>query len=66
MTALLSRTSLRVKLVVTVVVLAGGGLAISGIAAISALHGYLLDRVDQQLQSFAEQPVRKRQSGHAV
>jgi two-component system OmpR family sensor kinase len=45
-------TPLRVKLVAAVVLLSGLGLVISGFAASAALHGYLLDRVDQQLQGF--------------
>ncbi|MFN2539078.1 MAG: histidine kinase dimerization/phospho-acceptor domain-containing protein, partial [Mycobacteriales bacterium] len=51
MTSLWSRTPLRVKLVVALVVLAALGLAVSGLAATTALRGYLLDRVDQQLES---------------
>lgn len=56
MKALLARTPLRVKLSLTVVVLAGLGLGISGLAANQALHGYLLDRVDQQLEDQAQRP----------
>ena len=54
MTALWSRTPLRVKLVAAVVLLAALGLGISGVAANRALHGYLLDRVDQQLGAFSD------------
>ena len=45
------RAPLRIKLVVALVVLAMLGLAVSGVAATTALRGYLVDRVDQQLQS---------------
>jgi two-component system OmpR family sensor kinase len=51
-TAWSSRTPLRVKLVAGVVLLAALGLLISGVAASTALKGYLQDRVDQQLQGF--------------
>lgn len=57
MRALLARTPLRVKLSLTVVVLAGLGLGISGLAANQSLHGYLLDRVDQQLQDQSRRPA---------
>jgi two-component system OmpR family sensor kinase len=50
--ALLARTPLRVKLVAAVVALSGLGLVVSGVAASTALRGYLLDRVDQQLTGF--------------
>jgi two-component system OmpR family sensor kinase len=46
----MSRTPLRVKLVVAVVLLAAVGLGVSGAVATTALQGYLVDRVDQQLQ----------------
>ncbi|MCU1601543.1 MAG: ATP-binding protein [Frankiales bacterium] len=51
MTGVWTRTPLRVKLVVALVLLATLGLAVSGVAATTALRGYLVDRVDQQLQS---------------
>ncbi|MCU1599423.1 MAG: tcrY, partial [Frankiales bacterium] len=51
MTGAWARTPLRVKLVVALVLLAAVGLAVSGLAATTALRGYLVDRVDQQLQS---------------
>jgi two-component system OmpR family sensor kinase len=50
--SLSARTPLRVKLVAGVVLLAALGLAISGLAATTALKGYLQDRVDAQLQGF--------------
>jgi two-component system OmpR family sensor kinase len=49
-----ARAPLRVKLVVAVVVLAAAGLGTSGVAAHQALHGYLVNRVDQQLHDFAD------------
>ncbi len=49
MNGLSARTPLRVKLVAAVVLLSAFGLLVSGFAASTALHGYLLDRVDSQL-----------------
>lgn len=49
MTARWSRLPLRFQLVALLVVLVTAGLALSGAAATSALHGYLLGRVDEQL-----------------
>jgi two-component system OmpR family sensor kinase len=46
-------TSLRVKLVATVVALAAAGLAVAGLATTAGLHDYLLGRVDDQLRSAA-------------
>jgi two-component system OmpR family sensor kinase len=46
-------TSLRVKLVATILLLAAGGLAVAGIATTAELHGYLLGRVDDQLRAAA-------------
>jgi two-component system OmpR family sensor kinase len=46
------RTPLRVKLVAVVVLLSGLGLLISGLAATTALRGYLESRVDDQLVGF--------------
>jgi len=48
----LSRTPLRVKLVVAVVVLAALGLTIVGLSATTSLHGYLVKRVDDRLNAF--------------
>jgi len=50
-TSLWARTPLRVRLVVALVLLALLGLVVSGFAATTALRGYLVDRVDQQLQA---------------
>jgi two-component system OmpR family sensor kinase len=47
----MSRTPLRVKLVAAVLALAAVGLGVSGLAATTSLRGYLVDRVDQQLQT---------------
>ena len=49
--SLWARAPLRVKLVVALVALATLGLAVSSIAATTALQGYLVNRVDQQLQA---------------
>ncbi len=48
----MSQTPLRVKLVAVVVALAALGLAVAGTTAATSLHGYLLDRVDEQLVQF--------------
>jgi two-component system OmpR family sensor kinase len=45
-----ARTPLRVKLVVTLLVLVTCGLTVSGAVATTQLRGYLLDRVDLQLR----------------
>jgi two-component system OmpR family sensor kinase len=47
---------LRVTLVAAVVVLAGLGLLVSGLAATTALRGYLQDRVDAQLSDSLHDP----------
>ena len=44
-------TSLRVKLVATILLLAAAGLAVAGVATTAELHSYLLGRVDDQLHS---------------
>jgi two-component system, OmpR family, sensor kinase len=46
-----ARLSLRTRLLVLLVVLAAVGLAAAGFASYRALHSYLYDRVDQQLES---------------
>lgn len=46
---LAARTPLRIKLVVTVLVLAAAGLTLSGFTATESLHSYLLGRVDSSL-----------------
>jgi two-component system OmpR family sensor kinase len=56
-TAWSARTPLRVKLVAGVVLLAALGLVVSGVAASTALRGYLQDRVDQQLTGFLNRPI---------
>src|ERR1700744_2123867 len=45
------RLSLRTRLVLLLVALAVVGLAVADFASYRALHSYLYDRVDQQLQS---------------
>jgi two-component system, OmpR family, sensor kinase len=46
-----ARTPLRIKLVATVLSLAAIGLSLAAVAATTSLHSYLLNRVDDQLQS---------------
>jgi two-component system OmpR family sensor kinase len=48
------RLSLRARLLVALVVLAAVGLAAADFASYRALHNYLYDRVDQQLESAVE------------
>lgn len=48
---LAARTPLRVKLVVSVLVVAAVGLSVAAIAATTLTHSYLLDRVDNSLRS---------------
>jgi two-component system, OmpR family, sensor kinase len=48
------RLSLRARLLVALVVLAAVGLAAADFASYRALHNYLFDRVDQQLESAVE------------
>jgi len=46
-----ARTPLRIKLVATVLALAAVVLTLAAVTATTSLHSYLLDRVDDQLQS---------------
>ena len=57
MRSFLRRTPLRVQLVAVVLLLSGLGLVVSGVVASNRLHGYLQDRVDQQLQGFLNRPI---------
>jgi two-component system OmpR family sensor kinase len=50
LSGLVERTPLRVKLMATVLLLAALGLSAAAVAATAALHSYLVDRVDRQLQ----------------
>jgi len=52
----LARLPLRVRLTAGLVLLTLIGLAVAGLAATSALRGYLLARVDQQLRQAASNP----------
>ena len=56
MTHWLRGRPLRIKLVAAVVALVAMGLALSGIAATTSLHSYLLQRVDSQLTTFQGGP----------
>jgi two-component system, OmpR family, sensor kinase len=53
----MSSVPLRIRLVGVVVLLCALGLALSGVAASTALRGYLLGRVDNQLSSTVQQFV---------
>ena len=55
---LLARTPLQVKLIVAVLALVTVGLALIGLASVAALDGYLVGRLDDQLQAVARQPGR--------
>src|SRR4051794_30409923 len=59
LTTLGERTPLRVKLVATLLALVTIALVLTGIAAATAMRGYLLHRVDVQLKS-AGQPYAER------
>jgi two-component system OmpR family sensor kinase len=54
--ALHRRTPLRVRLLVALVALAAVGLAVAGVAVQSALRGYLVNRVDLQLEQQTTPP----------
>jgi two-component system OmpR family sensor kinase len=56
-------TPLRVRLVAAVVLLGALGLAASGFAATTQLHGYLLNRVDDQLVAAAQDVQRHPERG---
>jgi two-component system, OmpR family, sensor kinase len=51
---LVGRLSLRTKLLVALLLLVAVGLAVSGVVAATALRGYLVDRVDDQLRQAAQ------------
>ncbi|MDQ6650946.1 MAG: HAMP domain-containing histidine kinase [Actinomycetota bacterium] len=57
------RTPLRVQLVAGTLVLVGVALLITGVTAIAALRGYLLDRLDNQLRATAGQTVGRVERG---
>ena len=50
---LLARTPLQVKLIAAVLVLVTVALALIGLASVAALDGYLVGRLDDQLQLVA-------------
>src|SRR4051812_13628343 len=51
-----ARMPLRIKLVVAMVALVAGGLGVAAVAATTVLNGYLIDRVDDQLQTVQQGP----------
>ena len=55
---LAARTPLQVKLIAAVLVLVTVALALIGLASVAALDGYLVGRLDDQLQAVAHQPGR--------
>ncbi|HEU4898675.1 MAG TPA: HAMP domain-containing sensor histidine kinase [Actinomycetota bacterium] len=55
---LLARTPLEVKLIVATLALVAVALALIGLASVAALDGYLVGRLDSQLQAVARQPTR--------
>ncbi|GAC1326607.1 MAG: HAMP domain-containing sensor histidine kinase [Mycobacteriales bacterium] len=57
------RTPLRVQLVAGMLALVGIALVITGFTAITALRGYLLDRLDNQLRATAGQAVGRIERG---
>src|SRR4029453_18046121 len=56
---LLARTPLQVKLIVAVLALVTVALLLIGLASAAALQGYLVGRLDDQLQAVAHQPGRR-------
>jgi two-component system OmpR family sensor kinase len=54
--AAVARTPLRIKLVGTVLILATTGFALAAVLTTTALHGYLLSRIDDQLRTFSTGP----------
>ncbi|MFC4535199.1 sensor histidine kinase [Sphaerisporangium dianthi] len=61
--ALFARTPLRIKLIATMLALVAIALAGIGAGSVSVLRGYLVDRVDQQLATFAQDVARRLQRG---
>ena len=55
---LLARTPLQIKLIVATVALVAVALVLIGLASVAALDGYLVGRLDSQLQAVARQPPR--------
>ncbi|HEV2921090.1 MAG TPA: hypothetical protein VG673_17885, partial [Actinomycetota bacterium] len=55
---LLARTPLQVKLIAAVLALVTVALLLIGLASGAALRGYLVGRLDDQLQAVASQPGR--------
>ena len=66
MTGPLDRLSLRTRLVAGVVLLVAVGLVVAGAAAASALRGYQLDRVDDQLAEAADSPALHHERGRGI
>ncbi|MFC4592159.1 sensor histidine kinase [Sphaerisporangium corydalis] len=58
-----ARTPLRIKLIATMLALVAIALAGIGVSSVSVLRGYLVDRVDQQLATFAQDVARRLQRG---
>jgi two-component system OmpR family sensor kinase len=57
---LLERTPLRVELIVAVLALVTMALALISLASVTALRGYLVDRLDDQLAQVAPGYQRER------
>jgi signal transduction histidine kinase len=55
---LLARTPLQLKLIVATLALVAVALALIGLASVAALNGYLVNRLDSQLEAVARQPTR--------
>ena len=63
MTDVWARTPLRIKLVAALCALVTAALALAGFAAVHALRGYLVDRVDAQLSDVASASLHERGGG---
>jgi two-component system OmpR family sensor kinase len=61
---LAARTPLQVKLIVAVLALVTVALALIGLASVAALDGYLVGRLDDQLQAVAQGSARQGPSGY--
>jgi len=55
---LLARTPLQLRLIVATLALVAVALALIGLASVAALNGYLVNRLDSQLEAVARQPTR--------
>lgn len=60
------RPSLRIKLIAVILVLLTIALALIGVGSVSIMHGYLIDRVDGQIELTTQASMRRLHRGHAA